>query len=229
MAEEAEETGEVVRRASLYSPHVLLGAFAQFMYVGGQVSLASMFIFYGNEVGHFADSYSSILLSIGQGCFTIGRFFGAGLMKRFRPDLLMIVFSSCALIVNVFVVAMKTPTTTYALLVVMFFESIMYPTIFALGTKDLGHNHKRGSAFLVMAVSGGCCLPPIMAVIHDKTNVNISFIIPLVAWVVVLFYGLVGHRWIRYVDEPIIVDNASLKNETFEDGSINNTPAHEKK
>jgi FHS family L-fucose permease-like MFS transporter len=218
MAEEAEETGEVVRRASLLSPHVLLGAFAQFMYVGGQVSVASMFIFYGNEVGHFADSRSSILLSVGQGCFTIGRFLGAFLMKKFRADVLMIIFSSGAIIANVFVVAMKTPDTTYALLVVMFFESIMFPTLFALGTKDLGRNHKRGSAFLVMAVSGGCFLPPIQAVIHDHTNVNISFIMPLIAWCVVLFYGLVGHRWIKYVDEPLtVLDKSSLKNEVFED------------
>lgn len=147
MAAEAVETGQVVRRASLLSPHLLLGSFTQFMYTGAQVAVASMFMFYASDVGHFADSRGSILLSAGQGCFTIGRFIGAGLMSRYRADYLMIFFSIGAIISNVFVISMKTESTTYALLAVMFFESILFPTIFSLGTRDLGRNHKRGSAF----------------------------------------------------------------------------------
>lgn len=146
MAAEAEETGEVARRASLFSPHLLLGAFTQFMYTGAQVALASMFLFYSSEVGHMNDSKGSIMLSVGQACFTVGRFLGAILLKMFRPDYLMSVYAVCAIITNVFVIAMKTPDTTYALIILLFFESVMFPTIFALGTKDLGRNHKRGSA-----------------------------------------------------------------------------------
>ncbi|CAO3625917.1 unnamed protein product [Mucor hiemalis] len=223
MAAEAEETGEVIRRASLYSPHLLLGAFTEFMYTGAQIAVASLFMFYASEVGHFPDSRGSILLSVGQACFTIGRFLGAGLLKKFRADHLMVIFSIGAIISNVFVIAMKTPNTTYALLAVMFFESILFPTIFSLGTRDLGRNHKRGSAFIIMGVSGGAVLPPVQAIIHDHTNVNISFVIPLIAWVVVLFYGTLGHRWIRYVDDPI-VDNISYNNEGFEDNSNSNKP-----
>lgn len=74
-----------------------------------------------------------------------------------------------------------------------------------------------------MGVSGGAVLPPVQAIIHDHTNVNISFVIPLIAWVVVLFYGTLGHRWIRYVDDPI-VDNISYNNEGFEDNSNSNKP-----
>lgn len=146
MAAEAEETGEVVRRASIFSPHLLLGAFTQFMYTGAQVALASMFLFYSSEVGHMPDARGSIMLSVGQACFTVGRFLGAILLKMFRPDYLMAVYAVGAIITNVFIIAMKTPETTYALIILLFFESVMFPTIFALGTKDLGRNHKRGSA-----------------------------------------------------------------------------------
>lgn len=55
-----------------------------------------------------------------------------------------------------------------------------------------------------------------MAVIHDHTNVNIAFVIPLIAFVVVLIYGLVGHRWIRYVNEPILNPSA-IVNKGFDD------------
>lgn len=66
-----------------------------------------------------------------------------------------------------------------------------------------------------MSVSGGAVLPPVQAIIKDHASVNISFVIPLVAWVVVLLYGVFGHRWILYVDDPI-VDNLSHTNEGFE-------------
>ena len=146
MAAEAAETGEVIRRASLFSPHLLLGALALFMYTGAQVAVASMFMFYGAEVSGFPDNKSAILLSVGQGCFTIGRFLGAGMFKFFRADHLMIVFSTCAIISNIVVIVLKVPNATYALLALMFFESILFPTIFSLGSRDLGRNHKRGSA-----------------------------------------------------------------------------------
>ncbi|KAI7897330.1 major facilitator superfamily domain-containing protein [Mucor mucedo] len=216
MLAESKETGEIVRRASLYSPHLVLGAISQFLYVGGQVGVASMFLFYASDVGHISDSKGSILLSVALGCFTIGRFVGIGLLKKFRPEHLLAAFSLGAIITMVFIIAMKTPGTTYALLVLMFFESIIFPTIFSLGTKDLGRNHKRGSAFIIMGTAGGACLPPIQAVVHDHTNVNISFIVPLIAFVFVFGYAIIGHTWIKYVNEPL-ADTSSINQETFED------------
>lgn len=55
-----------------------------------------------------------------------------------------------------------------------------------------------------MGTSGGALLPPIQAVVHEKVNVSVSFVVPLVAFAFVLFYSLVGYRWIRYVDDPIV-------------------------
>ncbi|OBZ83407.1 Glucose/galactose transporter [Choanephora cucurbitarum] len=203
MAEEARETGEVARRASLTSPHLVLGAITEFLYTGAQVAVASMFLFYSSEVGQIPDSRGSILLAIAQACFTIGRFVGAFLMKKIRPDHLMAIFATCCMISNIFVIAFKTPATTYVLFAILFFESILFPTIFALGTKDLGRNHKRGSAMIIMGVSGGAVIPPLMGVAHDHSNVNIAFVIPLICYGVVLFYALVGSKWIKYVDEDI--------------------------
>ncbi|KAL0140338.1 major facilitator superfamily domain-containing protein [Mucor lusitanicus] len=207
MAAEAEETGEVVRRASIFSPH---------LYWVHSPNLCILVL--SSEVGHMPDARGSIMLSVGQACFTVGRFLGAILLKMFRPDYLMAVYAVGAIITNVFIIAMKTPETTYALIILLFFESVMFPTIFALGTKDLGRNHKRGSALIIMGVSGGAVLPPIQAVIHDHSNVNISFVIPLVAYVVVLLYGTVGCRWIRYVDEDIAANQGVVFG--HEDGRV---------
>lgn len=70
-----------------------------------------------------------------------------------------------------------------------------------------------------MGTSGGACLPPIQAVVHDHTNVNISFIVPLIAFVFVFLYAVVGHKWIRYVNEPL-ADTSSMNNEDYEDKTI---------
>ncbi|KAI9025290.1 major facilitator superfamily domain-containing protein [Phycomyces nitens] len=206
MAAEAAATGVTIRRASLASPHLLLGALAQFCYTGAQVCVASLFIFYGNEVGGFKDSYSSQLLSYGQLCFTVGRIIGAILLRKFRADYLMAVFSACASITNIFIIAMRTPKTTYSLLVLLFFESVMYPTIFALATRDLGRNYKRGASMVIMGVGGGALLPPVQAAIKDSVGIHISFVIPLIAYVYVLFYAVWGCHMVRYVDEPVDVE-----------------------
>ncbi|KAF7722842.1 hypothetical protein EC973_002644 [Apophysomyces ossiformis] len=208
MAAEAESSGQVIQRASLASPHLLLGVLAQFFYTGAQVSVASLFIFYGAEVGGFQDAYSSQLLSYGQLCFTVGRFIGAALLRKFKPDHLMAVFAAGAIISNVFVIAMKTSATTYALMVVLFFESVMFPSIFALATKDLGRNYKRGASWVIMGVSGGAVIPPVQATIKDHSNINISFIMPLFCYVYVFFYAALGSRWIKYLNDDITEDKS---------------------
>lgn len=67
-----------------------------------------------------------------------------------------------------------------------------------------------------MGTSGGALLPPIQAVVHEKVNINVSFVVPLIAFCFVMFYSVIGHRWIRYVDEPIINDAAPVEIKTDE-------------
>lgn len=154
LASEAAENDQVARCASIWSPHLILGFITEFLYTGTQVGIASMFLYYSSGVGKMDDHFGSILLAVAQGCFTIGRFVGAGLLRIFKAEHLMAVYSACAAIVCIFVIAMRTPSTTYCLLIILFFESIMFPSIFALATKGLGHNHKRGSSLVIMGVGG---------------------------------------------------------------------------
>lgn len=76
-----------------------------------------------------------------------------------------------------------------------------------------GDNNTCKKKLVIAGVSGGAVLPPIQAVIHDNVNVNVSFVIPLIAFVVVLSYGLVGHRWVRYVDDPIVNPQNEIETE----------------
>jgi FHS family L-fucose permease-like MFS transporter len=84
----------------------------------------------------------------------------------------------------------------YALMAIPFFLSIMFPTIFALGIKDLGEETKLASSLLVMSIIGGAFVPVMMGIISDKTggNIQIAYVMPVVSMLVILWFGLRGHR-----------------------------------
>ncbi|KAI8144897.1 major facilitator superfamily domain-containing protein [Fennellomyces sp. T-0311] len=201
MRAEAQATGTAVRRASMKSPHLWLGAITQFIYTGNQVAIASMFIFYAADVGGYASSYGSLLLALGQMCFTIGRFIGAALMRWFRADYLLAFYSVGAIIATICAVAVHTREATYSLMVILFFESIMFPTNFALGTRDLGRNYKYGAPILIMGVAGGALFPTLMALTRDNRDIHLAFVIPLCGFVIQFLYAVFGSKWVIYVDE----------------------------
>ena len=75
-----------------------------------------------------------------------------------------------------------------------FFMSVMFPTIFALGIRDLGTLTKKGASFLVMAVAGGAFCPPLMGFIADKVNMAIGFVIPLFCFLLIMYFGLFSSK-----------------------------------
>jgi FHS family L-fucose permease-like MFS transporter len=76
-----------------------------------------------------------------------------------------------------------------------FFMSIMFPTIFALGIHGLGARAKRASAYIVMAIMGGAIVPKIMGAVGDHYGMSRAFIVPLLCFVFVAFYGF---NWVRF-------------------------------
>jgi FHS family L-fucose permease-like MFS transporter len=70
----------------------------------------------------------------------------------------------------------------------------MFPTIFALGVKDLGNYTKLGSSLIIMAIVGGAILPPLMGVIADNIGLKQSLFIPMISFVVVFLFGWKGHQ-----------------------------------
>jgi FHS family L-fucose permease-like MFS transporter len=198
-AEIVEMSGER-RRASMWSPHYLLGIVSQLLYTGAQVSLASFFINYGVDVGKFSQAQSSVYLSYGQIAFTVGRFIGTFLMRFIPSSTLMGIYAVIATVLNVIVVAVPNPNMTFLLIVIMFFESIMFPTNFALATKDFGRNYKTASSRVIACVCGGAIIPPLQGLIAEKRGTQFSFILLIFCFAYVIFYSFVGCHWIKYVE-----------------------------
>jgi FHS family L-fucose permease-like MFS transporter len=127
--------------------------------------------------------------------FTVGRFVATGLAVFFRSDFIMVIYSVFAIALTAYVSAGKGAASVGVLIAIFFFEAPMYPTIFAMGTKNLGRHTRRAAGVLVMGVSGGAIFPPIQGAIADAKGTRISYLVPMVGFVYVL--GYVTVHWVR--------------------------------
>lgn len=146
--------------------------FAQFCYTGAQVAIAGAFINYVTETrltrnGPTTSSDASKFLAGAQGAFTLGRFAGSALMKYVKPRYVFIVFMTLVIVFLIPTITERGNTGMSMLFLVLFFESIIFPTIVALGMRGLGKYSKRGSGFIVAGVSGGAAVPPLLFVAAD--------------------------------------------------------------
>jgi FHS family L-fucose permease-like MFS transporter len=175
--------------------HLVRGVLAQFFYVGAQVGVASFIIRFAQhvEAGLSAKDAAKYLQFHVLG-FMIGRFLGTAMMKRIPAPRLLALFAGGSLICAVATVAMSGFISIAAIVLIGFFHSIMFPTIFALSIKDLGPYTKRASSLLVMAISGGAVVPAIMGKISDVSSIQTAFVVPLLCYCYVLYFGIRGYK-----------------------------------
>lgn len=175
--------------------HFVWAVVAQFFYVAAQVGIAALFINYCTEKGlGITNERASYLLSGSLILFTIGRFAGTALMKKIAPHTLLAVYSAVNILLCAGVIWLQGMMSVYALMTIFFFESIMFPTIFALGVKNLGSYTKKGSSFIIMSIVGGAIMPYIMGSLATIYSTPLSYIVPLFCFVVVLFFGITGYK-----------------------------------
>ncbi len=172
----------------------LLAVVAQFLYVAAQTGINSFFINFTTEtIQGITNKQAALLLSFGgMGLFWAGRLSGSFLMRRFLPDKLLSVFASLCVLLMVLVISGLGWLSVTALFVTYFFMSIMFPTIFVLGLKELGPLTKKGSSFLVMAIVGGALSPIFMGYIADQTAIQWGFFVPLACFVYVVFFAKIA-------------------------------------
>ena len=84
--------------------------------------------------------------------------------------------------------------SVYSLMAIFFFESIMFPTIFALGVKNLGTYTKKGASYIIMSIVGGALVPVVMGSLAQSHSTPFSYIVPLVCFVVVFIFGIYGYK-----------------------------------
>ncbi len=136
-----------------------------------------------------SDKGASNLASLGFVCFLVGRFSGAGLLKKFAAHKLLGLYASLNVVVTFLVFCKLGWLSVACVFLSYFFMSIMFPTIFALGIFGLGARAKQASAFIVMAIMGGALLPKLMGYVADVYDMSRGFIVPMVCFIGIMCYG----------------------------------------
>src|SRR5712664_1332661 len=197
--ETAAEGGAAVAEKSAESvlshAHLVKGVIAQFFYVGAQVGVASFVIRYAQfSVPGTPAKTAALYLLLHQIGFMVGRFIGSAMMKRIAAPRLLSLFAAASLICATIALLATGLISVWAVVLIGFFHSIMFPTIFALSIKNLGSLTKRGSSLLVMAIIGGAFFPAIMGRISDVSSIQRAFAVPLLCYVYILYFGIAGYR-----------------------------------
>ena len=179
----------------LHRRHFLLAVVAQFLYVGAQVGTWSYFIQYVQDFVHRPEKTAGYFLTGTLVAFGVGRFVSSFLMKFVAPQRLMGVYSTINVALVTVAVCCPGWVGLWALFLTSFFMSLMFPTIFALGLKDLGPNTKIAGSFLVMAIIGGAVLTPVMGMISEKSHsLALAYLVPLASYAFIVYYSVVGSK-----------------------------------
>ncbi len=180
-------------------PHVVLGMIGIFFYVGAEISLAAIGVRFGQEQGISDVKIAGLLVTIYYLLIMIGRFVGSALMTKIRPQKLLVVLGFFG-IVLMGLGMLTTGTTAVACLVLCgLANSIMYPTIFALGIAELGPMTSEGSGVITIGNVGGAVIPPLFGLMADHFGIQHAFVLVIVCYVFITFYGISGYKPTRAV------------------------------
>ncbi|KAI0479489.1 MFS general substrate transporter [Xylariaceae sp. FL0804] len=181
MALQATETHANAGEKPFWRQYTMFhAAFAQFCYTGAQVAIAGYFINYVRDTQPWStDASAARFLAGAQGAFAAGRFFGSFLMRYLRPRWTFLGFLTGCVVFVAPAIARRGWAGMSLLYVTLFFESICFPTIVALGMRGLGRHTKRGSGWIVGGVSGGAVVPPLLGAAADARNTAFAMVVPL--------------------------------------------------
>ncbi|WP_289156338.1 sugar MFS transporter [uncultured Pseudoalteromonas sp.] len=188
-----EENNPVNETRSLtQAPHLTMGVFAIFCYVGGEVAIGSFLVnFFGEaHIAGLEEHAAAALISYYWGGAMVGRFIGSAALQKIAPSKAL-AFNACMVIALLLVtIFTQGNVALYTVLAIGLFNSIMFPTIFSVAIERLGSLTSKGSGWLCLAIVGGALVPLLQGYIADVVNIQQSFFVPLVCYVFIAWYGL---------------------------------------
>ena len=182
------------------------GVLAQMFYVAAQIMVWTFIIHYADNLGinkATAQMYNIVAMSL----FLCSRFISTFLMKYVNSYRLLAIFGCGAALCTIGTICIVGMVGLYCLVGISFFMSLMFPTIYGIALERVDHQDTTlGAAFLVMAIVGGALMPPLQGMIIDLQTVwghpavNVSFVLPLLCFLIVTAYG---YRSLRTYREQI--------------------------
>ncbi|MEJ6476247.1 sugar MFS transporter [Pseudoalteromonas piscicida] len=192
----AEHTEEVDCKAKHHNltaaPHLVMGVLAIFSYVGAEVAIGSFLVNYfaQPEIAGLEEHAAAKLIGYYWGGAMVGRFIGSAVLKTIAPSKAVAFNATVIILLLALTMSTNGNIAMVAVLAIGLFNSIMFPTIFSMAIEGLGSLTSRGSGWLCLAIVGGAIVPLIQGVVADNFHIQISFIVPLLFYVYIAWYGL---------------------------------------
>ena len=195
----AKEGDPILSRSIWGYKHTVLGAIGIFLYVGVEVGLASIAVNYFKTQGIDSAKTASFLVSLYWFGALIGRLLGSWMLTKIQAGKLLGIFGFAATAMILVSMFSSGPVAIWSLVLCGFFNSIMFPNIFALGIAGLGPMTSKGSGLIMTAVVGGAVVPALIGWVADKAGIQHSFVIPALCYLFIAYYGVSGHKPTRTI------------------------------
>ncbi|MGN6790188.1 MAG: sugar MFS transporter [Rhodanobacteraceae bacterium] len=181
---------------ALKLPRVWFGMLAIFVYVGAEVSIGSFMVNYLSlpDIGHMSEAAATGYVSLYWGGAMVGRFIGSALLTRIDTRKLLAFNAAIAALLVITTMLTFGHIALWSVVAIGLFNSIMFPNIFTLGIEKFGPLTGKVSSLLVMAIVGGAIIPLAQGAIADHVGVHHAYVLPLVCYLYIIYYGLKGSR-----------------------------------
>ena len=193
----AERHGETGPKTSLWEyRHLVLGAVGIFVYVGGEVSIGSFLINYFTQknIGNITEVAAASFVAYYWGGAMVGRFIGSAILQKVQTGIVLGVAAAAACLLVCTSMLTTGHFAMWSIILVGFFNSVMFPSIFTLGIAKLGPLTGDGSGILIMAIVGGAIIPVMQGALADRIGIHHAFILPALCYVYIFYYALRGSR-----------------------------------
>lgn len=190
------QIGEKVGDSIWKHPNVIFGAIGIFVYVGAEVAIGSFLVNYFSqpEIGGLTEKVAASFVAFYWGGAMVGRFIGSGLLQKMRTGGLLGACAICAAILVTVSMLTTGHVAMWSIILVGFFNSIMFPSIFTLGVAELGPLTGDGSGLLIMAIVGGAIIPLAQGAIADSIGIHHAFFLPIICYLYILFFAVSGSK-----------------------------------
>src|ERR1700732_3675296 len=190
------KVGEKVNDSIWKHPNLIFGAIAIFVYVGGEVAIGSFLVNYFTqpEIAGLTEKVAASFVAFYWGGAMVGRFIGSALLQNVSTRGLLGVCAVCAASLVAISMLSTGHFAMYSIILVGFFNSIMFPSIFTLGVAELGPLTGDGSGIMIMAIVGGALIPVAQGAIADRIGIHHAFFLPVICYLYILFFALSGSR-----------------------------------
>jgi FHS family L-fucose permease-like MFS transporter len=174
--------------------HLVLGAIGIFVYVGAEVAIGSFLVnFLGEEdIAAMEELQAAKYIAYYWGGAMVGRFIGAAVMQRISAGYALSFNAVGAVVLLTITMLTDGQVAMWSILLVGLCNSIMFPTIFSLAITGLGKHTSHGAGILCLSIVGGALIPLLQGVLADTIGIQPAFILPLLCYVYIAYYGLIG-------------------------------------